>query len=45
MKFSFTGNRKFAVKIGSYSQEYPLSVVDCFFPNPEPEYEYEDLKN
>ena len=47
MKFSFTGNRKFAVKIGSYSQEYPLSVIDCFFPNPNPNFEpeYEDLKN
>lgn len=30
MKFSFTGNRKFAVKIGSHSQEYPLSAIDCF---------------
>lgn len=45
MKFSFTGNRKFAVKIGSYSREYPLSVVDCFLPKPEFEFEYEDLKN
>lgn len=31
MKFSFAGSRKFAVKIGSYSQEYPLSAIDCFF--------------
>ena len=30
MKFSFAGNRKFAVKIGSHSQEYPLSAIDCF---------------
>ena len=37
MKFSFTGNRKFAVKIGSYVQEYPLSAIECFFPEEEDE--------
>lgn len=37
MKFSFAGNRKFAVKIGSYSQEYPLSAIDCFLSEDEKE--------
>lgn len=35
MKFSFAGGRKFAVKIGSYFQEYPLSAIDCFLSEDE----------
>lgn len=35
MKFSFAGSREFAVKIGSYSQEYPLSAIDCFLSEDE----------
>lgn len=37
MKFSFTGSRKFAVKIGSYSQEYPLFAIDYFLSENEKE--------
>jgi len=37
MKFSFAGGRKFAVKIGSYSQEYPLSAIECFLSEDEKE--------
>lgn len=37
MKFSFADGRKFAVKIGSYSQEYPLSAIECFLSEDEKE--------
>ena len=30
MKFSFSGNRKFVVKVDSTIKEYPLSAIDCF---------------
>ncbi len=41
MKFSFSGNNKFTVKIGSCSRNYPLSAIECFLSSDKDEEEHQ----